>query len=92
MSRMETFKQDARARRQAELQKQATELVELNARLGIRSTLQTTMPTTGVGAFIGVSTGYAIVPIDQLENLADQIEALRTELERWQRIDRNGAL
>lgn len=89
MGRLETFKADARVRRQAELQKAASDLVELNRRLGISSTLQTTMPTTGVGAFIGVSTGYAIVPINHLENLADGIsEALRlatemkTELEQ----------
>jgi hypothetical protein len=77
MGRIETFKADARVRRQAELQKAASDLVDLNRRLGIQSTLQTTMPTTGVGAFIGVATGYAIVPINHLENLADGIHTAR---------------
>lgn len=76
-SRLADFKQQTRERRQAELQKQAANLVELNTRLGITSTLQTTMPTTGVAAFIGVATGYAIVPINHLENLADQISEAR---------------
>ncbi len=86
--RFEEIKRETRERRQAELQNTAGGLMALNARLGIRSTLQTTMPTTGVAAFIGVATGFAVVPISHLENLADQIaEAkklaadLREELE-----------
>lgn len=77
MGRLETFKQETRERRQAELLRANGELVALNARLGIQSTLQTTMPTTGVAAFVGVATGCAIVRIDQLEWLADQISEAR---------------
>ena len=77
MGRIETFKQETRERRQSALLEENGKLVELNARLGIQSTLQTTMPTTGVGAFIGVSTGHAVVRIDQLEWLADQIAEAR---------------
>lgn len=77
MGRIENFKQETRERRQEALLKANGELVELNARLGIQSTLQTTMPTTGVGAFIGVATGCAVVRIDQLEWLADQIRQAR---------------
>ena len=87
-------KQETRERRQTDLLQANGKLMALNARLGIQSTLQTTMPTTGVDAFIGVPTGYAVVRIDQLENLADQIaEAceLAAELERWQQIDRQSA-
>lgn len=79
---------ELRERRQAELLKASEELTEVNNRLGIYSTLQTTMPTTGVAAFIGVATGYATVRIDQLERLADQIaralqlaRELKTELD-----------
>ena len=66
-------REDLRERRQAELLEANGKLVALNAKLGIQSTLQTTMPTTGPGAFIGMATGHAIVRIDQLEWLADQI-------------------
>ena len=88
MGRLESFKQETRERRQTALLEENAKLMELNTRLGIRSTLQTTMPTTGVAAFIGVSTGHAIVRIDQLEWLADQIaearelaDQMRAELE-----------
>lgn len=81
MGRFETRKQEQRERQQAALQRAATDLVKLNARLGIRSVLQTTMPTTGVGAFIGVSTGHAIVPISQLQYLAAALEQLQKELD-----------
>lgn len=74
--------------RQFALLKANTDLMELNVRLGIESTLQAALPTTGPAAFVGVATGCAIVRIDQLEWLADQIaEAkklaadLREELE-----------
>jgi hypothetical protein len=79
---------ELRERRQAELQNAAGELVALNARLGIQSTLQTTMPTTGPSAFIGVATGHAVVRIDQLEWLADGIsEALRLANEMKAELD-----
>jgi hypothetical protein len=78
---------ELRARREAELLTANTELMALNARLGISSTLQTSMPTTGPGAFIGVPTGFALVRVDHLERLADQITEARhlvAELEsRW---------
>lgn len=97
--RLEAFKQEQRERRQAELLKANAELVALNARLGIESSLQTTMPTVGAAAFIGVATGYAVIRIDQLEWLADQIaEAkalaaeLTAELERWHKIDGQAGL
>lgn len=85
----EAKRAETKARRQAELETENAKLIALNARLGIRSTLQTTMPTTGPDAFIGVSTGYAIVRLDQLENLANQIsEAHKTfnELEEQLRL------
>jgi hypothetical protein len=86
---------ELREHRQAELLKANGQLVALNARLGIQSTLQTSIPTTGAAAFIGVATGCAVVRIDQLEWLADQIAEAKTlsaELERWQRIDGQAAL
>lgn len=83
--------EEKKARRQAELELAGNDLAELNSQLGIHSTLQTVMPTSGPDAFIGVSTGFAIVKINHLEDLRDRIAFLEAELERWQRIDANGA-
>lgn len=66
-----------RRQRDAELEQSNRDLMALNARLGIQSTLQTVMATTGPDAFVGVSTGHAIVRISQLEALADEIAKLR---------------
>lgn len=70
-----------KVRRQAELETAGAELAALNSRLEICSTLRTSMPTTGPGAFIGVPTGEAIVRIDQLEKLAYRIAELETQVE-----------
>lgn len=92
MSRELTRRNGSKARRQAELEQAGAHLESLNTELGITSTLQTVMPAAGPEAWIGHSTGYAIVRIDQLENLRDRVQFLETELERWQRIDTNGSL
>jgi hypothetical protein len=69
---------EKKARRYAELETKNAELEKLNTELGIQSTMQTVMPTTGPDAFIGVSTGFAIVRIDQLENLRDRLAELES--------------
>lgn len=54
----------------------AVELEKLNTALGITSILQTKTPYTGVGAFISAPTGYAIVPIEKLRELAERLAEL----------------
>lgn len=80
-------KREAKARRNDELAAADARVIALNNQLEIVAVAQTTMPTTGVDAFHSIATGNAIVPIDQLEKLAAELDQLRTELARWHRID-----
>ena len=80
-------RREAGDRRQAEVKAADAKVIALNNQLGIVAVAETKFPTTGVDAYHEIPTGNAIVPVDQLEKLAAEIDQLRTELARWHKID-----
>lgn len=92
MATLETRVGEIQERRRAAVVAANDRLRQIAGQLGIKAKLETQTPTVGVAAFIPHATGNAIVPVSQLEDLADRIKFLEEELARWQKIDGQAGL